>query len=137
MNPKIPLKRDIVPSAIPQELRSRDNVDGSVPLVHQQQKLMSAKSFRGNISQWEEYLIYWECVVKWNRWEDDKATDALMFALDGDSAVHVHSPPNFRTLTKLEDRFGAARTVTEHKCLLCNQSKEPGESYEHLVQDII
>ena len=62
--------------------------------------------------------------MKWNGWSDDEATDALMLALDGDAAIHVHSLPNFRSLTQqgiilvLEDRFGAARTITEDKQLL-------------------
>ena len=71
---------------------------------------------------------------------DMEATDALMLALAGDTAIHVHSLPNFRSLNQegiigaLADRFGAARTLTEDKRLLCTRVKLPNETYEHLAQ---
>ena len=58
-----------------------------------------------------------------------------MLALDGDAAIHVHSLPNFRTLTQgelilaLEDRFGAALTITKDKRLLRSRTKTRDESY--------
>ena len=60
-------------------------------------KILHPKSFKGDFVKWEEYLIYWERKVKWNGLTDEEATDALMLALEGDAAIHVHSLPDFRS----------------------------------------
>ena len=106
-------------------------------------KTLHPKSFKGDFGTWEEYQIYWERLVKWNDWVEEEATDALMLALDGDAAIHVHSLPHFRSLTQsgildaLADRFGAARTLTEDKRVLRTRVKLQGETYEHLAQDLM
>ena len=63
---------------------------------------MKPKPFTGEAGQWEEYLVYWRTLCRWNQWGDDIAVEALMLSLAGDAALYVHSLPSFTSLSHME-----------------------------------
>ena len=54
-------------------------------------KLKNPNPVMGEAGKWEEYVIYWEGLVKWNGWTSDVDVDALMLSLSRDAAINIHS----------------------------------------------
>ena len=106
-------------------------------------RIISPKPFAGVPGTWDDYLTYFERLVKVNKWTADEALDALMLNIEKDANVYIQSVPGYKKLNLIQvctlfgRRFGAQQTKTRDKAELFNRRKRPNESYEALASDIL
>ena len=106
-------------------------------------RIINPKPFSGIPGTWDDYLTYFERLVKVNKWTADEALDALMLNHEKDANVYIQSVPGYKRLNLIQvcmllgKRFGAQQTKTRDKAELFNRRKRPNESYETLASDIL
>lgn len=102
------------------------------------------RTFSGqeNEESWEDFDRHYLATAEWNRWGDDDKARGLYLALKGPAADYVYSHPGsehagydeLRSL--LEARFGAENCLASDRRKLRDRTKQKGETYRALGQDI-
>jgi hypothetical protein len=106
-------------------------------------KFAEPSKFSGEDLPWEEYLIGFEDVADWNKWDEEDCRGYLLLSLSGDALLHVHSIEHFREkdyyelCDLLKEKFGAGRTVAEDKRKFRLRKRQKGETYSHVAQDLL
>ena len=104
------------------------------------QQVITPRIYNGE-EDWGDYLLYFNTIIEWNKWNDIQASQSLLLSLKDDAEQFVHSLPRFRSMSfielchNLENRFGIENTRLEDDLKLQNRRKMLNESYQHLAQD--
>ena len=127
-----------------QPFEDSDLFDPLHPVIRPQgHRVINPKPFSGTPGTWDDYLTYFERLVKVNKWTAEEALDALMLNLEKDANVYIQSVPGYKRLNLVQvclllgKRFGAQQTKTRDKAELFNRRKRPNETYEALASDIL
>lgn len=101
------------------------------------------RDFEGKEEVWEDYLHHFLGVAAWNGWGERDKADGLYISLKGAAADLVYNTPDshelsFRQMCRLlEGRYGVDRCLTADKRALKKRTKQKGETYSALGDDVI
>ena len=99
------------------------------------------KTWNQKSTNCKDYLVKFEMAADWNKLDEEEKVEALRMRLEGDAAAYMHGLRGFcnycyeELCEVLDDRFGAAQTITKDKRLLGACQQDIPESYTHLAQD--
>ena len=65
-------------------------------------KPVDPKKYDGEGCPWEDYLLKFELIADWNRWDEEERAEALLMSLDGDAAGYVQDLRGFRNFSYTE-----------------------------------
>ena len=100
------------------------------------------RDYEGKDEVWEDYLHHFLGVATWNEWTERDKARGLYIALKGPAADIVYNTPGAEDLSfqelcsLLEARYGVERRLTADKRALKKRTKQKGETYNALGDDI-